>query len=71
MIGNEKEYKTTVERIAHFQKQVEHLRQTETNSDNYRLAVSGFLAELDKMNLEVKEYLWAHPSQIDSIQRSA
>ncbi len=64
MINNEQEYKTTLERIAHFQKQIEHLRKTETNSENYRLSVSGFLAELDRMNLEVREYLWSHPSQL-------
>ena len=64
MINNEQEYKTTLERIAHFQKQIEHLRKTETNSENYRLSVSGFLVELDRMNLEVREYLWAHPSQL-------
>ena len=71
MINNEKEYKTTVERIAHFQRQVEHLRKTETNSENYRLSASGFLAELDRMNLEVREYLWAHPSQFDDVQKRA
>jgi hypothetical protein len=64
MINNEQEYKATLERIAHFQKQIEHLRKTETNSENYRLSVSGFLAELDRMNLEVREYLWSHPSQL-------
>ena len=64
MINNEQEYKTTLERIAHFRKQIEHLRKTETNSENYRLSVSGFLVELDRMNLEVREYLWAHPSQL-------
>ncbi len=66
MISNEEEYKTTLERIANFQKQVEHLRQKETNSDNYRLSVAGFLAELDRMNLEVREYLWSHPSQLSA-----
>ena len=64
MINNEQEYKTTLERIAHCQKQIEHLRKTETNSETYRLSVSGFLAELDRMNLEVREYLWSHPSQL-------
>ncbi len=63
MIHNEKEYKTTLERINQFQKQVEHLRIVETNPENYHLSVSGFLAELDRMNLEVREYLWAHPGQ--------
>lgn len=64
MINNEQQYKTTLERIADFQKQIEHLRKTETNSENYRLSVAGFLAELDRMNLEVREYLWLHPSQL-------
>jgi len=36
MIHNEKEYKTALERIARFQKQVEHLRKVETNPECYR-----------------------------------
>lgn len=63
MISNEQEFNTTLERIAAFQKQVVHLRQVETNRENYRLSVKGFLAELDRMNLEIREYLWLHPSQ--------
>jgi hypothetical protein len=70
MINTEKEYQTTVERITHFQKQIEHLRKTESNSENYRLSASGFLAELDRMNLEVREYLWAHPSQLNDMQKA-
>jgi hypothetical protein len=34
-----------------------HLRKAETNSANYRLSASGFLAEIDRMQLEVREYL--------------
>lgn len=64
MINNEEEYKTTLERIAYFQKQVAHLRKTETNPENYCLSVAGFLAELDRMNLEVREYLWLHSRQL-------
>ena len=60
MTSNEKEYKATLERISQFQKQVEHLRKVETNPENYYLSVSGFLAELDRMNLEVRDYLWSH-----------
>ena len=63
MISNEKEFNTTLERIAAFQKQVVHLREVENNPDNYRLSVGGFLAELDRMNLEIREYLWSHPKQ--------
>ena len=71
MIHNEDEYKTTVERIAYFQKQVEHLRKTETVPENYRLSAAGFLAELDRMNLEVREYLWSHPGQTGESLRTA
>ena len=50
-------------RIAKLQKQVVHLREVENNPENYRLSVGGFLAELDRMNLEIREYLWCHPNQ--------
>ncbi|MGD9262647.1 MAG: hypothetical protein PVG44_19550 [Desulfobacterales bacterium] len=71
MIHDEKEYKTTLERISQFQKQVEQLRKSETNPENYHLSVSGFLAELDRMNLEVREYLWSHPGQYSDDRRTA
>ncbi len=51
------------ERIAYFQKQIRLLRNVETNPANHRLSVSGYIAELDRMNLEVRDYLWLHPSQ--------
>jgi hypothetical protein len=71
MIKNEQEYKTALERISHFQRQVEHLRQVEKIPENYHLSASGFLAELDRMNLEVREYLWSHPSQFSEDRRTA
>ena len=71
MIHNVKEYKTTLERISQFQKQVEHLREVENNPENYHLSVSGFLAELDRMNLEVREYLRSHPGQYCDNRRTA
>ena len=71
MIQNEKEYKTTLERISQFQKQVEQLRKVETNPENYHLSVSGFLSELDRMNLDVREYLWSHPGQFSEDRRTA
>ena len=57
MITNDEQLQTTLERIARFQDQVIHLRKTETNPVNYRASVSGFLAEIDRMQLEVREYL--------------
>jgi len=63
MIANDQELKVTLERIARFQGQVAHLRQVETNPDNYHGAISGFLAEIDRMQLEVREYLSIHPAE--------
>jgi hypothetical protein len=63
MIRNDQELEATLERIRYFQQQVEKLRQVETNPQNYRLSAGGYLAEIDRMNLEVREYLWLHPSE--------
>jgi hypothetical protein len=53
-----------LDRIAKFQRQVSHLRNVEANPDNYHLSVSGFLAEIDRMQLEVREYLSMHPAEL-------
>jgi hypothetical protein len=63
MIQNDQELQATYRRIAQFQKQLEHLRRTETNATNYRLSAAGYLAELDRMNLEVREYLSQYPGE--------
>ena len=63
MIANDQELQTTLERITWFQRQVVHLRKTETNPVNYRAAASGFLAEIDRMQLEVREYFSFLPTQ--------
>jgi hypothetical protein len=67
MIANDQELKVTLERISQFQTQVAHLRNTETNPANYRAAVSGFLSEIDRMQLEVREYLSLHPREPTSV----
>jgi len=64
MIRNDRELEATLERIRYFQQQVERLRQVEANPQNYRLSAGGFLAEIDRMNLEVREFLWLHPSEV-------
>jgi hypothetical protein len=64
VIANDQELQTTLERIAHFQRQLAHLRRAETNPANYRGAASGFLAEVDRMQLEVREYLSVHPAEL-------
>ncbi len=63
MIESDKELEVTLERIARFQSQVARLRHAETNPANYHAAVSGFLAEIDRMQLEVREYLSVHPAE--------
>lgn len=64
MIANDQELRVTLDRIAQFQAQVAHLRNTEANPTNYRAAVGGFLAEIDRMQLEVREYLSLHPREL-------
>ena len=52
MITNDEELDTTLDRIRQFQAWIRQIRQVETNPTNYRSSVSGFLAELDRMQLE-------------------
>jgi hypothetical protein len=64
MIANDDELKVTLERVAHFQAQVAHLRHHEPDPANYRAAASGFLYEIDRMQLDVREYLSTHPAEL-------
>jgi hypothetical protein len=66
MIANDQELQVTLERIACFQAQVAHLRQVEAHPANYHAAASGFLAEIDRMQLEVREYLSIHPTELEA-----
>lgn len=68
MIKNDQELQVTLERIRYFQQQVRMLRAVETNPVNYRLSVSGYLTELDRMNLEVRDYLWLLPSEYPQVE---
>jgi hypothetical protein len=56
MIKNDQELETTLDRIQCFRQQVKKLRQVETNPQNYRLSAGGYWAEIDRMNLDVREY---------------
>jgi hypothetical protein len=67
MIANDHQLQVTLERIAHFQAQVAHLRKVETNPANYHAAASGFLMEIDRMQLEVREYLSTHPAELETM----
>jgi hypothetical protein len=66
MIANNQELQVTLERIARFQAQVAHLRQVEAQPANYHAAASGFLAEIDRMQLDVREYLSTHPTELEA-----
>jgi len=65
-INNDQELQATLERVRHFQLQLANIRRAESNPDNYRLSASGYLAELDRMALEIREYLASHPSELQS-----
>ena len=66
MIANDQELHVTLERIARFQAQVAHLRQVEVRPANYHAAASGFLTEIDRMQLDVREYLSTHPTELEA-----
>lgn len=66
MIANDQELAVTLARIEKFQRQVTVLRASESDPDNFRAAASGFLAEIDRMQLEVREYLSLHPAELTS-----
>jgi hypothetical protein len=67
VIRNDGELRVTLDRIAQFQKVLESLRRTESSPTNYRLSAAGYLAEIDRMNLEVREYLSLHPSELQRV----
>ena len=63
MLANDHELEATQDRIRRFQAQVAQLRKVETNPLAYRLSVSGFLSEIDRMQLDMRDYLAVHPSE--------
>ena len=63
MIQNEQECRAALRRMERFQRRLGPQRQAETNPHRYRLSVGGYLAELARMPLEVREYLWSHPTE--------
>ena len=67
MITNDQELQITLERVAQFHSQLAKLRNRETNPANYHAAASGFLSEVDRMQLEVREYLSTHPAELETI----
>lgn len=60
MIQNDQELEATLKCIKRFQKIAEKLKVFETNPRNYELSTGRFLAEIDRINLEVRAYLSIH-----------
>jgi len=63
MIPSETEFQVTLDRASRFREILRHLREAELDPINYQAASEGYLAEIDRMNLEVREYLATHPAQ--------
>lgn len=63
MIQDDEQLHAAQRRIEWFQNQIAQLRRVETNLTNYRASVSGFLAEIDRMQLEVREYFSCLPPE--------
>ncbi|HEY7710049.1 MAG TPA: hypothetical protein VIG57_08460, partial [Candidatus Entotheonella sp.] len=61
----DQELQAILERNARFQAQVARLR-LEVHPANYHAAASGFLADIDRMQLEVREYLNTHPTELEA-----
>jgi hypothetical protein len=68
VIRHDMELQVTLERIGRVQQQVALLRRSEINPINYCLSVAEFLAEIDGMNLEVREYLPCYPSEAEPME---
>ena len=66
-IANDAELRVTINRIDWFTRQLIHLRGTEANPTNFHASASGFISELDRMQLEAREYLSVHPSESNGI----
>ena len=63
MINNDRELEVMQVRIRQLEQQVAQIRKTATDNENYRLSAAGFLAEIDRMNLEIRDYLWSDPAK--------
>lgn len=63
MIENDIELHSTLRRIENIQKQLLKIREEESSPENYRGSVSGFLAELDRMQSEVRDYRSLLPNE--------
>lgn len=63
MIANDLELQATQERIAFFYQIVANMRVKARTPEEYHLYANSYLAEIEKMNVEVLTYLKRHPSE--------
>jgi len=61
MIADDNELKVTLGRIEKLQLQIAEIRKTEKNPENYKASISGYVSEIDRLQLEVREYLMRCP----------
>ena len=66
MIADDRELTVTLERISKFQQQISVLRKSEKDPASYHASASGYLADIERMQLEVREYLSLHPAELAS-----
>ena len=64
MIASDRELAVTLGRLGRFQEQIAQIRRLESDPANYHASISGFLAEIDRMQLDVREYLATHPADL-------
>jgi hypothetical protein len=69
MIQNDGELQGTIERILHFRALVNHIREVMTTGGDH-LSAGGFLAEVDRMQREVRDYLSLHPSEMEGAAKA-
>jgi hypothetical protein len=62
MIHNDQELEVTQERIAYFQRLLAQLRVTAT-PEEFPAVASGYRAEIERMQVEVLDYLTRHASE--------
>jgi hypothetical protein len=64
MIANDDELTVMLQCITCLQQQGGHRRTVEVNPNHYRAPSSGFWMEIDRMQLEVREFLSQHASEL-------
>lgn len=66
MIRNDAELQAALQRIAGLEALVSHLHKIQSNPHHYRAAVSGFLAQIGRVQTEVREYRRSHTPELST-----